>query len=539
MIPVRRWLAAFALVAMALLVATSVTSQPGPRAEAGPRAGLRAYTLEVPGRILGATVTDLSGAGKPDVVVAWLPEGPDPLDKARTRKLAVFRHRDEEPLFARQPDQTWSLRRDACCLLAADLNAAPGDEILVLCPDGLHSVAPGQRASEVVVSEPSFFSFSSDATLDHWPLGLDLDGDGRDEIILPTPSGYAVWGRKNGEAARLTRRGEIRLQAQERFAPRFEQRFLSRLLTRISYLPCVVAGDENADGRLDLISIDGRGLLVFRQRPDGSFPADPDLVGQLSGLQGDAAAGGNGRQSGAMLETVRVVVEDIDGDGRLDVLASRSGGPTGLLSDMRTRFMVFMGRRDGWFGRQRPDRLLSLRGLSVNPSLVDCDGDGKLDLVASSLRTDMLANLKRALVNSVTVTYVVFRGTGDGRIFDSEPFFQRDVEIPMDHLDAGGSAPLLFFNGDFDGDGQHDLLELTMPAGISWTPLILEHGFFGWGREELVPDDSRRVTATIPISSRVRVVDVNADGRDDILISYPRQDDPERSRLRILVSPGP
>ena len=536
MTPDRHWLLSVALIALVLLVADPAANHRIPHAEAGPRAGLRTYTLEVPGRILGATVTDLSGAGQPDVVVAWLPDGPSPLGEPRTRKLAVFRHRNEEPLFARQPDQVWPLRGDACCLLSADVNALPGNEILVLCPDGLHSVAP---TSTKVASEPSFFSFSSDATLDYWPLGRDLDGDGMDELILPTPSGYAVWGRKSGEAAQLTRRGEIRLQAQERFAPRFEQRFLSRLLTRISYLPCIVAGDENADGRLDLISIDGRGLLVFRQRSDGSFPADPDLMGKLSGLQGSAAAGGSGGQAGEKLETVRVVVQDIDGDGRLDVLASRSGGDPGLLSDMRTRFMVFMGRRDGWFGRQRPDRLLSLRGLSVNPSLVDCDGDGKLDLVASSLRTDMLANLKRALIKSVTVTYVVFRGTGDGRIFDSEPFFERDVDIPIDHLDAGGSAPLLFFDGDFNADGQHDLLELTMPSGISWTPLVLKRGFFGWGREELVPDDSRRATATLPISSRVSVVDVNADGRDDILLSYPRKDDPERSRLRILVSPGP
>ncbi len=538
------------VVAAALLVAgLGLAVASGARGGAA-GSSLRILELELPGRVLDATTAELDGDGRRDLVVTWVPEGPVVGGAPRARRISIFHGRGGKDPWAAEADTTVAAAIPTVTLSVGDVVPPRGDDLVLLRPDGVELLpvprkkGGGGAASRPrqLVGEGTFFTFSSDNAFDVWPLIHDLDGDGAAELLVPTTKGWAIWGRDATEPTRLVSRGIIRVEPEERFAPHFEQRFLGRLITRVARLSHAVPADLDGDGRLDLFSTDDRGLLVFKQRRDGTFPKEPDLIAKLPEPEGGGGGGGAGGAPGSggsekKVESTRLDLEDIDGDGYLDLLAARTGGTIGVFSSIGTRFLVFRGRPRVGFNLDRPDRIISVRGLSMNPVLADCDGDGKRDLVVSSLRTDMLSNIKKAIVSSVTITYLVYRGTGDGRSFEDAPFFERDVDLDLDSLDAGGAAPLVFFDGDFDGDGKRDLLEVTVPSGLSWTPLEVDSGWFGLGTPTLEPDADRRLEVEVTVSTDVRIEDVTGDGRDDVLLLYPRRDDPERTRVRAVFSP--
>src|SRR5262249_41301678 len=78
----------------------------------------------------------------------------------------------------------------------------------------------------------------------------------------------------------------------------------------ISYdAPRIAIGAVDGDGRADLVASGRHELRVFRQREDGSFPAQPDAKLPLRRL----SLADHIRTTGA----VRVEPHDFDGDGRL------------------------------------------------------------------------------------------------------------------------------------------------------------------------------------------------------------------------------
>src|SRR5439155_6037392 len=112
---------------------------------------------------------------------------------------------------------------------------------------------------------------------------------------------------------------------------------------------------------------------------------------------------------------------------------------------MRTQIMLHRARpKTGW-PSDRPDQVLNLKGVSINPDLIDVDKDGAKDLVVSSLRTDLVTNAKRALFSSVTVTYYVFLFDKTTKKFSEVPDYSRDLSIDISRIDGGGTIPLALF----------------------------------------------------------------------------------------------
>jgi hypothetical protein len=165
-------------------------------------------------------------------------------------------------------------------------------------------------------------------------------------------------------------------------------------------------GDFNDDGKLDLIGFDfaNQEVAFFAGNGDGTFQTPSIFYAVGSDTGGGGAA-------------------DLNGDGILD-LVTIQGDPTNT-------YTVLVGNGDGTFNSQVPVPV----GNPIQSSqltIADMNGDGKLDLVLSSIFS--------------SATTLVLPGNGDGT-------FQTPVEVPYN---SGGSAA-----ADFNNDGK---LDLALPS---------------------------------------------------------------------------
>ncbi|WP_339610443.1 T9SS type A sorting domain-containing protein [uncultured Planktosalinus sp.] len=166
-----------------------------------------------------------------------------------------------------------------------------------------------------------------------------------------------------------------------------------------------------------------------------------------------------------------IAVGDIDGDGNLDIVSGTSN--TGVMS----WFENLDGQGD--FGPPIPI------GSSGNPGynvlrlhLVDIDGDGDLDVVGSSILTQAFAWWENL--------------DGQGS-FGSERF------IELEHPITG------IFPADIDNDGDIDLFTLS-PGYMRWYENL--DGLGNFGEEQLITD-------SLPSAVTIEAADINGNGKMD------------------------
>jgi hypothetical protein len=181
----------------------------------------------------------------------------------------------------------------------------------------------------------------------------------------------------------------------------------------------IAAGHLYGGAPLDLaVGVDG-GVAVLRGNGDGTF--EPyDLVTTGNGW-GEA-----------------VVIADLDGDGKDDVVFTNPGG------DVVT---VLLGNGNGTFQAHAdyatPDYPLGL-------AVADVNGDGRLDLVVVGNGTDLAPG------NTVTV----FLGNGDGTFQAGTPYLT-------------ASSPYGIVLGDLDGDGRPDVAVTAGRSGPGSASVLL------------------------------------------------------------------
>ncbi len=220
-------------------------------------------------------------------------------------------------------------------------------------------------------------------------------------------------------------------------------------------------GDVNGDRRNDLVLGGSCGIRVLTQDASGNF-----TLGPLYSLPGYDYAG-----------LVKLV--DLNGDGRLDMLTAGNS----------SAFRVWTQTPAGAFEQTATVEtgLGSLTGLE----LADLDGDGIVDVVASS-------------IGSQDSRLAVLHGTTGGT-------FGSPSVLPTGHGWAAGVAM-----GDLDGDGRPDIFVAIPPdlSGETASRVLVfrqasDHGFFAFG--------------TIPLTSSPRgmaLMDLTGDGRLDLVVQH-------------------
>jgi len=223
----------------------------------------------------------------------------------------------------------------------------------------------------------------------------------------------------------------------------------------------IAVGDVNGDGHLDAVFASYNGtsnwISVSLGHGDGTFSV-PEAITTLPGDNNGGPA---------------VALADVNGDGKLDVLAASWAG---------YGVAVFLGHGDGTFGAEADYPVAS--GYANSIAVGDFNGDGKIDIVTS----DPFGSIVSILL-----------GNGDGS-------FQAPVPYATD------VTPEAVAVADFNGDGKLDVAASNTTGTVS---IFLGNG-----------DGTFRTLALIPVSASghyqgargIAAADFNRDGNVDLAL---------------------
>ena len=232
----------------------------------------------------------------------------------------------------------------------------------------------------------------------------------------------------------------------------------------------VLLADVNSDGALDLVTTDDRRLdTVYLNDGNGPQQSAVMLAPPTS-----AAAIANPREDGLIKA---LVLGDLNGDGRQDIIAGRSSAPDRLGE-------IYLSRPDGSF----TSRAFGSPGELNSLLLADLNNDRRPDLIAG------LGDRQNE----------IFFNLGSGN-FSREPIIFGLANTSTTSVTAG----------DMNNDGFLDLV--TGSAGFKESRVYLNDGQAGFPTWEVIGGDVSSSRAT-----GVAVGDLNADGSLDIVVSRAR-----------------
>lgn len=376
-------------------------------------------TIQLPQsvEVTGTMLTDIDGDKLTDLVLACHHT------TTGQRSLRVHSRQKRGPAFASKPSRPpYELDSDAIAFTFCDCTDAPGRELILLSAERIALVVTetsGERDYQPVGSHVLIWPAADGERI--VPLrhaAVDFDNDGREDLLLPHPNGWSVW-----------------FQDQEHGKPTFKRHADTALPRWQSSIGKAMGGRGAAgDGNGFQLRFgggkptDAEGLLVRTstrtpqcQALDLDGDGKLDLVAYRNGSMHAAMQGTAGKLTAkeqplplpenrlkALDPAFNVQWPDVNGDGRADLLLTTSAQRDG---DVEARVDLFLADRDGAWS-DKPDSRLRMQALANAPKVVDADGDGQAELVCVTLRTSAMSALTNPKASSFDAQLNVYNFEG-------------------------------------------------------------------------------------------------------------------------------
>jgi len=477
-------------------------------------------SLPVEGALLAAEFVDVDLDGRDEVVLAVRTPG-------GTRELRI--HDVTPEAVSRTPRRTIRVLEDVIAWTFADVRQEPGRELVLLTRGGAFAMDPNveQLRGNIrrLIDTPLLYDVPNPLALPYWAYVVPTGR--REELLLPDRNGFALysagatpeadwvrraaWPAGGGAVAADPDDSEARRRELERDRQRNEARFevtvgdgLLPFLGEPSATTLASDGrsmrapalvDIDGDGRRDLLLLIENQLRVHLAGPEG-IPAAPTRTEELPEYL----------RRGDRPSSLRLV--DLDGDGRLDVLASWNAELEGF-ENVEWRVFVLLSTRDRLFPAE-PNQVLRFEAAGVRLDVGAIDGDKRPDLV---VRTFVLPSKLAAATGLVFEhAHLLYRGEKGG--------FERKPTLRQAHtFDENGVREVLANRRmviDCSGDGLGDLVEVGIDGKIVVKRLRKESGFFS-ATKWLLDDAPWKSYATRGSVLSLEVRDLNGDGLGDIV----------------------
>lgn len=349
---------------------------------------------------------------------------------------------------------------------------------------------------------------------------LDLNGDKRADIVI---SGFTDTGlllaQEEGGFARQRLPIKPFINVYEKSVNYTESKF---------YL-----ADMNLDGRKDIVKIGEGELESYLQTSQGGFNSIPSYHPMRQAISGvdwwlkRDAFGDQLDQSSLIYRKVEEI-QDIDNDGITDIVLryTKSSGVLDRVND----YEIFLGQNSE--GKLtfpiEPNSVIHAEGTLTGFEFIDIDNDETLEVMVSGFDIGLSQIIGALISGSIDQDVYLFKMDENG-LFAKKPNITKEVELSFS-LTSGQSGQPVIKLADFNGDKKQDLLlsdgdtELKVYLGESSSSLVGKRG------EELevhLPKEGDMLS----------IVDLNYDGKDDILIKYGRQDDKGLlNQFKVIVS---
>ena len=422
------------------------------------------------------------------------------------------------------------------------------DRLVAFRDGGLLWLDPITATEHPIAEFTTSFSAPDDAGVPELDVVRDLNGDGRDDFLVPDLDGFwVVLQEPDGSF-----RDPMKLGPEEPFldAKAYgDQRTYREVGVTAQnmpwYLNRVRQLDFDRDGRDDLVFWDTDHFLVYRQDPSGTFPTsagtfttdvpfDFDGVYGLAFQFGDASVpalllGFTGRVEHRILHGVR----DLNADGVADLVILSLAGRSPLR--LHGRYEVHFGRPrvDGTAFGAQADTVVDAPGKSggLQPwgyaaqYFLDFDGDGAMDTAMAAVNTSLFGMFRAMVGNSISMELSLYR-LQDGR-YPEKPDATRRLGSRFAPFDRRGPLFPTVLVGDVNGDRRLDLL-----VGDRWDQLSV---FLAQPGTDPYASQAVHVPVAIPADERnARLVDLDHDAKQDVLIQHPSA--AEAGRMTILMA---
>jgi len=442
------------------------------------------FRCPLPGTVQAVRAADLDGDGRRDLVVL-LATPPATAGGAPAQEVVVLRtpatpaagtYFPADALVRLPCDgPTAGLRATAAAVAVGRFGARGAVRLRFFAPAGVVDVDPvAPTAPPTPVAGPSLLGRTPGAPLAFWDAVADLDGDGTDEVWWPDAAGRVTVGAATID---VVERGHSTAGG---------------LFGRTSRVPSWTPADIDGDGRRELVRLDGTTLVIDHPVPREG-PRAPVRV-DLPFLAPDP------RRAPEEIRAPRLTLADVDGDGTTDLLVTLVQGRADKVGGLRTSLFHVPGpvvdRATGKLAAIKGR--LDTESVALHPRFVDLDGDGRLDYVADSIRGSTLDLIKRVMGAEPEITFTVVRFDPAAGTFARAPYvtFARAYSASQARNNTFGRSG--FFEGDFDGDGKCDLLDLgnLRSLGVwrgtgdedAFKPVLLARAPVEGGDGELAPD---------------------------------------------------
>ncbi len=393
------------------------------------------------------------------------------------------------------------------------------ETLALLSPGAVLAFDPSTGQLNPLARVESIYRSPSRTGINELQFLRDVNQDGLDDIVLPDFDGVRIY-----------------LQTSNDFAPGMLLRAPPRL--RLSASSPEYVADElhyfdfNLDGARDLALLRDNRFLVFpwiddrfRGTPD-ELPLNMPLASarELQMLEEDVT---DLDQSDYQLSQI-FRITDLNGDQLPDVvtITTISSG----VFDKRTEYRVYLGKTGSAsvvFGTE-PDAMIPSEGFQVELKEIDASGNGRQDLVSTSLRLGLGKILKALFSRSMNLD-VELRRMDELGSYPQQPDYRSKVQVRFSLATGFVNYPAVRF-GDFDGDGLTDLLLQNSPEELAIRPGVPDGRNFG--------PTSARINTRLPGNGDlIQVVDADGDPRQDLLIAYgPGDEHPLPTQLRVLIA---
>jgi hypothetical protein len=326
----------------------------------------------------------------------------------------------------------------------------------------------------------------------------DLNGDGNLDLLVQGNDGYSLIYLGKGDGTFATG-------------------------TAFKGFTTVVLGDIDGDTHPDLIGGGGGQLTILHGNPDGTFNPSPIVSTNF--------ISGNNPKSGFANYIAPLALIDLNGDGIPDLVAYATDGLTVFLGQPGLKFgpaSHYPVARD-FFGGEDPNDLVDINGdgyldfIAAGPNgiyIIYGRGDGTFSSAAVTEFGSIVAYATMADFNKDGILDLVT--TGDPklhiRLGKGDGTFGPLADLPggagVDFTTPNAEQYAHIVHGDFNGDGKQDVVAIGSPTFGTYVPyLFVGHGDGTFDAPIATSIISRPSVDASPMS----VVDINKDGRDDIV----------------------